>query len=230
MLTARHVIQCLLIICLGMASAFAQPDLSKKMSMNVIGGRLEYVLQEISKTADVELSYSSKKIDLSQNVSIQKTNASLAEILNELVRQANLDYMIVEDHLVIKPGKRKKQIQPEGPFHYTLSGYIREAESDEVLIGATVYVADLGKGTISNEFGFYSLTLPAGKHTIRFSYLGYQSIDREITLDKDMELNMQLTEEEINLFCKENLTPYKRPKRIEFRSELPKSNVEHLRH
>ncbi|MCK4856293.1 MAG: STN domain-containing protein, partial [Bacteroidales bacterium] len=107
MLTARHVIQCLLIIFLGMASAFAQPDLSKRISMNVIDGRLEYVLQEIGKIADVEFSYSSKKIDLSQHVSIQKTNATLAEILNELVRQAKLDYMIVEDHIVIKPGKRK---------------------------------------------------------------------------------------------------------------------------
>ena len=155
MLTARHVIQCLLIIFLGTASAFAQPDLSKRMSMNVIDGRLEYVLQEIGKIADVELSYSSKKIDLSQHVSIQKTNATLAEILNELVKQAKLDYMIVEDHIVIKPGKRKKHIQPEGPFHYTLSGYIRDSESKEVPIGATVYVADLEKGTISNEFGFY---------------------------------------------------------------------------
>jgi len=62
MLTVRHVIQCLLIYCLGMASAVAQPDLSTRISMNVIDGRLEYVLQEIGKMADVELSYSSKKI------------------------------------------------------------------------------------------------------------------------------------------------------------------------
>ena len=55
MLTARHVIQCLLISCLGVASAIAQPDLSTRISMNVIGGRLEYVLQEIGKTADVEV-------------------------------------------------------------------------------------------------------------------------------------------------------------------------------
>ena len=156
MLTARHVIQCFLISCLGLAGAFAQPDLSTRISMNVIDGRLEYVLQEIGNMADVELSYSSKKIDLSQNVSIQKTNAPLAEILNELVRQANLDYMIVEDHIVIKPAKRRKQIQPDGPFHYTLSGYIRDSESNEALIGATVFVAELEKGTISNEFGYYS--------------------------------------------------------------------------
>ena len=175
-----------------MASAFAQPDLSKRISMNVIDGRLEYVLQEIGKIADVEFSYSSKKIDLSQHVSIQKTNATLAEILNELVRQAKLDYMIVEDHIVIKPGKRKKQIQPEGPFHYTLSGYIRDSESDEALIGATVYVAELEKGTISNEFGFYSLTLPSGSHIIRFSYIGYQTFRWQANLLADQVIDMKL--------------------------------------
>jgi hypothetical protein len=178
-----------------MASAFAQPDLSKRISMNVIDGRLEYVLQEIRKIADVELSYSSKKIDLSQHVSIQKTNASLAEILNELVRQAKLDYMIVEDHIVIKPGKRKKQIQPEGPFHYTLSGYIRDSESKEVLLGATVYVPDLEKGTISNEFGYYSLTLPSGSYSIRFSYIGYRTIRWQTDLLADQVIDMKLGQE-----------------------------------
>jgi hypothetical protein len=160
--------------------------------MNVIDGRLEYVLQEIGKTAEVELSYSSKKIDLSQKVSIQKTNAPLAEILNELVRQANLEYMIVEDHIVIKPSRRKKQVQPEGPFHYTLSGYIRDSESDELLIGATVYVAELEKGTISNEFGFYSLTLPSGSYSIRFSYIGYQTIRWQTDLLADQVIDMKL--------------------------------------
>jgi hypothetical protein len=192
MLTARHVIQCLLFICLGMASAFAQPDLSKRISMNVIDGRLEYVLQEIGKTAVVELSYSSKKIDLSQKVSIQRTNAPLAEILDELVWQSSLDYMIVEDHIVIKPARRKNQIQPEGPFHYTLSGYIRDVESDEALIGATVFVAELGKGTISNEFGFYSLTLPSGSYSIRFSYIGYKTIRWQTYVLADQVIDMKL--------------------------------------
>ncbi len=192
MLTARHVILCLLIFCLGIASVFAQPDLSKRISMNFIDGRLEYVLQEIGKMADVELSYSSKKIDLSQNVSIQKSNAPLADILNELVRQANLDYMIVEDHIVIKPAKRSKKIQPEGPFHYTLSGYIRDSDSEEVLIGATVYVPELEKGTISNEFGYYSFTLPTGSYSIRFSYIGYRTTLWQTDLLADQVIDMKL--------------------------------------
>jgi outer membrane receptor for ferrienterochelin and colicin len=192
MLTARHAIHCLLILCLGTPIARAQPDLARKVSLNVIGGRLEYVLQEIGKTAEVELSYSSKKIDLAQRVSIQKQDAPLAEILEELAWQANLDYMIVEDHIVIKPARRKQEIQPRGPFHYTLSGYIRDSQSEEALIGATVYVAELEKGTISNEFGFYSLTLPSGSYSIRFSYIGYKTIRWQTNLLADQVIDMKL--------------------------------------
>jgi hypothetical protein len=134
----------------------------------------------------------SVKWHLSQKVSLQKSNATLADILNEMVRQANLDYMIVEDHIVIKPAKRKKQIQPEGPFHYTLSGYIRDSESEEVLIGATVYVPELEKGTISNEFGFYSLTLPTGSYSIRFSYVGYRTTRWKTDLLADQVIDMKL--------------------------------------
>ena len=192
MLTPRHAIHCLLLLCLGATLARAQPDLSRKISMNVIEGRLEYVLQEIGRTADVDLSYSSKKIDLTQLVSIQKQDAPLADVLDELARQANLDYLIVEDHIVIKPGKRRQQIQPDGPFHYTLSGYIRDSESEEALIGATVYVAELEKGTISNEFGYYSLTLPSGTYSIRFSYIGYKTIRWQTNLLADQVIDMKL--------------------------------------
>ena len=42
---------------------------------------------------------------------------------------------------------------------YTLNGYVNDAETGEVLIGATVYVNELNSGTTTNSYGFYSLTL-----------------------------------------------------------------------
>ena len=173
----------------------SQPDLSRKISLSVFNGRLEDILQEISKQGHVELSYSSKKIDLEQRLSLQLTDASLARVLGDLSEQAKLEYMIVEDHIVIKPAKRKKQIQPSGPFHYTLNGYIRDTESNEVLIGATVYVPELGKGTISNEFGFYSLTIPPGSHIISFSYIGYRTIYWQTDLMANQMIDFQLEPE-----------------------------------
>ena len=57
---------------------------------------------------------------------------------------------------------------------YTLSGSIKDASNGEDLIGVTIYVKELpGTGTITNIYGFYSLTLPKGEYTIQYSYIGY---------------------------------------------------------
>lgn len=66
---------------------------------------------------------------------------------------------------------------------YTVSGYIRAAESDEALIGATVAVPDLQIGTVTNERGFYTLQLPKGSHTLQVTYIGYQPLTRGILVE-----------------------------------------------
>ena len=48
----------------------------------------------------------------------------------------------------------------------TLSGYIKDAANGETLIGATAYITELQSGVLSNEYGFYSLTVPAGDYTL----------------------------------------------------------------
>lgn len=74
----------------------------------------------------------------------------------------------------------------------TLSGFIEDAETGEKLIGASVYESKSLMGSSSNIYGFYSLTLPAGKHAISFSYVGYQKQSFELDLSEDKVLNIQL--------------------------------------
>ena len=57
--------------------------------------------------------------------------------------------------------------------NFTISGYIEEEETGEKLIGATVYDEKSKKGTISNDYGFFSLTIPLDSVKIRVSYIGY---------------------------------------------------------
>ena len=47
--------------------------------------------------------------------------------------------------------------------HYTISGYVTDAAAEETMIGATLYDHAHGNGTVTNTYGFYSLTLPAGE-------------------------------------------------------------------
>ena len=55
----------------------------------------------------------------------------------------------------------------------TVSGFIYEKGSKEALIAVTVFTADGTYGTTSNDYGFYSLTLPEGKYDVVFDYVGY---------------------------------------------------------
>lgn len=74
----------------------------------------------------------------------------------------------------------------------TLSGYVRDQLNGELLIGVSVYCAELKTGVISNVYGFYSLSLPAGRYTLRYSYIGFNSQEKVVQLDKNTELNINM--------------------------------------
>lgn len=75
----------------------------------------------------------------------------------------------------------------------TLSGYVSDLESDESLIGVSVLLPELNTGTITNEYGFFSLTLPAGVYTVQIRYLGFETLTRELSLNEDVNENFDLT-------------------------------------
>lgn len=80
--------------------------------------------------------------------------------------------------------------------NYTLSGIVKDLDNGETLIGATIRATDLPQtGAISNEYGFFSLTLPKGKHSIQIQNMGYASysftIDLTANIQEDIKLSSQ---------------------------------------
>jgi len=80
-----------------------------------------------------------------------------------------------------------------GQQNYTLSGKITDAESGEDLIGVSVLVVELVKGVSTNSYGFYSLSLPEGTYTIRYSYMGYENVEHVLNLNKNHVTNIEIT-------------------------------------
>lgn len=74
---------------------------------------------------------------------------------------------------------------------YTVSGRVRDASNGETLLGATVLVKS-GGGTVTNEYGFYSISLEAGNYTLIYKYLGYDDIEETIVLDGNKTINVEL--------------------------------------
>ncbi|MEP6930933.1 MAG: TonB-dependent receptor, partial [Flavobacterium sp.] len=77
---------------------------------------------------------------------------------------------------------------------FTLSGTISDYKNNETLIGVNIYIPSLKIGTTTNEYGFYSLTVPAGEQQIEISYIGYQSIQKTINLNQNTKNNFSLVE------------------------------------
>jgi hypothetical protein len=76
---------------------------------------------------------------------------------------------------------------------FTVRGFITDASSGERLINANVYTNSPTRGTIANNFGFYSLTLPKGNYSLYCSFVGYQMMTAEINLTRDTIIDFRLS-------------------------------------
>ncbi len=74
----------------------------------------------------------------------------------------------------------------------TISGYLKDYENGEKLIGATVYIKELKTGTSSNLYGFYSISLEPGTYHLVYSYIGYTSVKKTINLQENKTVNVEL--------------------------------------
>ncbi|MFA6127746.1 MAG: TonB-dependent receptor [Bacteroidales bacterium] len=75
---------------------------------------------------------------------------------------------------------------------YSLSGYIKDAANGEVLLFANVAIVELNTGATTNQYGFYSVKVPAGNYTIQYSYLGYETVAVKLNLKSDTNRDMEL--------------------------------------
>ncbi len=81
-----------------------------------------------------------------------------------------------------------------GQQKYTISGYMTEKKSGEALIGAAVYDSLSAKGAVSNNYGYYTITLPRGEVKLGYSYIGYNESVKKFKLTKDTIINLAFNE------------------------------------
>lgn len=83
---------------------------------------------------------------------------------------------------------------------YVVSGHIRDGATGEDLVGATVLVEGLSNtGAVSNNYGFYSLSLPDGNYILRFQYIGFNSQQIPVVLNKNAKLDIDFIETPVEI-------------------------------
>lgn len=152
---------------------------------------LTNVLSEIEQKSGVRFSYNPRKIQSDRKITFIVTNESIQDVLDALSEQAGLQYALIENQIILSP--QKKSESEAVPLTY--SGYVKDQVNGEALIGATLYLKQLQTGTVTNSYGFFSLSLPKGNYEISVSYIGFQSIHKTVDLQVSLREDLVLKED-----------------------------------
>lgn len=153
---------------------------------------LAELLSIISGQTGLAFSYNPKKIPVQQKSAYRAQSKDLQGVLEDLSRQFGLVFEVVENQIVVKPDRRSGKVAAQT---VTLSGTIRDSNTGEALIGASVFIHELQTGAVTNPFGFYSVTLPAGTYTVTSSFIGYKQVTRPVALSASLQEDLSLAEE-----------------------------------
>lgn len=157
------------------------------VSYNANKKPLKTVLLDLSLKTEVNIAFQDEILPVDSLISINVRNERLGLVIDDIIKGTGNKYRIVGDQIVIIRDEFKKSKD-----NITISGYLKDKESGESLIAANVFLYDQSMGTITNEYGFYSFTMPKGVQRLYYSYLGYKMDIKEIRLTKDTTINVNL--------------------------------------
>ena len=164
-------------------SIYGQNDiLESKINLNKQEYELKSILNLLFDEYSVNFSYNEKDLPLAKVIHFSHKQQNLKSVLDEISRQTVLDYALRDEIIIIKKPLKK----------YTVSGNITDTNSGETLPYANIVVTDKQLGTVSNKFGFYSITLTEGTYTLTFNYVGYNVIQKTIELTGNITVNIDL--------------------------------------
>ena len=136
-------------------------------------------LDEISRATGYSFSYIQSAVPLNNTLSVQ--NGTLHDVLKSLCSALNIAYKM--------QGKKILLFRKNA---FTVSGYIIDKKTGEPLIGANIYNTTFKTGTTANDYGYYSLSLPADSSTLMATYVGYKTFTIHVRPKRDTTIQLAL--------------------------------------
>lgn len=166
------------------------PLLEKTLTIEIKNRTIAAALNLLEeKNSDIHFVFDPSKISLDKRVNVSAKNKSTSWILKQVLAGTPIDFKVIGTQVTLFNNPDK--VQPPVP-QFTISGYLIDHQTNDPLIGATIFEPITSRGTTTNIEGFYSLTLPKGKHQIVCSYIGYESITTILDLVKHTKLDVNL--------------------------------------
>lgn len=167
----------ILLLILFSAPAFSQESLKARMD-------------RIEKDFGVSFVYASSLSPELRTVLSNEYGDDLSGALASSFKGTGIRYKIHRGNVILSVDRSGKAAKS------TVCGLVTDAGSGEILIGASVIVTRPGGapvGAVTNEYGFYTITIEEGEYLLEVSYLGYSPIRRPLTMEKDLNLSFALT-------------------------------------
>ncbi len=169
---------------------------------------LKDLLEEIQDQSGLNLSYNPDELPLDTLLHFDRLEQTLSSLTINLEKY-DLIFTTLRDYLIVNHQIRVPE-DPPLPEWVIINGYVRDSATGEALIGANVVIMETGKGTITNGYGFYSLRLQPGEHSLIISYLGYIPAEVELGLSEDLEVGIDLVKapnelEEVRIYSSDSL-------------------------
>ena len=182
---------------LTVSTLYAQQLLDQKVSISISNQSLVNTLKFLSEKSGIPLSYSRDLIPSDKKINIKARKKRLEIILDELLSENGLAFKEIGRQVVIYPTSKEehqntKSILPPIRKKYTISGYLTDEESGEKLIQAQVYDLRSLKGTMTNNYGFFSLSLVEDSVKLVASYTAGQAKKLSFMLSADTSLSIAL--------------------------------------
>ncbi|MBI1226968.1 MAG: TonB-dependent receptor plug domain-containing protein [Bacteroidetes bacterium] len=169
------VVKVAVVLALSQGNLTAQSLLDKPVSLTVQNTPVTEALRLLVKRNNVQLAYSEQFFSKKKKVTVRAKSQPMRVVLEQILAETGVGCREVGGQVVLF-------LLVEEVKNMTLSGFVEDAETGERLIAAAVYCPELGQGTVTNEYGFYSLTLPSTATNLRFNYIGYA--EETVTLTK----------------------------------------------
>ena len=142
------------------------------LSLDVHHERLDSVFSRLTVLTGLSFAFSPDRIDITQRVTVNIKERPLQEVLDKLSREGGFRYLLSAGKVLIVPREDTPAIQGKSSY-FVVSGYVTDRSSRERLPYAGIRLMYKDRNAGANSYGFFSLSLPAGHHTLIFSYVGY---------------------------------------------------------
>ncbi len=168
--------------------------LDRRVRVSIEEGDVKDVFENLEANNQLVVSYSSSIVDLSIEKKLDTTSYLCSDLFSYLLIEQPVRAISRGNKILIIPDPSKNisfsRLKPRNS--YTINGYVKDAETGEAMVGASVFNPLTNRGTITNEFGYYSFTMPQGSQTVNYSFVGFSPVSRTYKLNKRLRSDIFL--------------------------------------